>query len=545
MLRFAVSTMAALLLLCSASGRAQNQNNSGATPPSPQPGASSQNPNQNPDSRKPRPDYQPAPFTLHAEARVVLSDVMVTDSKGNPIHGLPRTDFHVYDNGQLQNVDSFQEHTVQQSEKYTPASESGSAGTFSNAYLKTLPPVLNVVVIDIANLGVVYQMYLYSQLTKFFQQAPLDQPIAVYLRAGSGCFLVQDFTADRNLLLTALRRAIPRIPPTGREWLNDLDTMHRLALLLGPVQGRKNVLWFSGGSTLFMREDPQIIEDYANWRVLYDELEQERIALYPIDARGLTVEGGGRMIRQQMLMNDMAQATGGHAIYNSNGLKEAAAHLMDVDRSYYTLTYSPQNFKRDNKYHKIKIELADGSHYKLSYRQGYFADGSVGGSADLIAAPRPRTRVLSDGQKITLPGFTTEPITFQARLLEASLPELTQSKPTATLQAAEPRKKSKPYVVRYTVPAADLTIVPDGDKQKIAMGVASIELSDVGTLADKRMEEIRFNIPNDKLAQVQGKSIVIDQPVNLRRDDKYLYLAVWDPTSGRAGTVQVPIEIPK
>src|SRR6201999_1578787 len=101
--------------------------------------------------------------------------------------------------------------------------------------------------------------------------------------------------------------------------LNDLDTMHRLALLLGPVQGRKNVLWFSGGSTLFLREDPQIIEDYANWRLLYDELEQERIALYPIDARGLTVNSGWGMIRQHMLMSDMAEATGGQAFYNNNG----------------------------------------------------------------------------------------------------------------------------------------------------------------------------------------------------------------------------------
>ncbi|MFT4113834.1 VWA domain-containing protein [Silvibacterium sp.] len=509
--------------------------------------ATAPSPNAAPDQQKSRPDYQPGQFTIRAESRVVLTDVTVEDSHGNPVHGLPRSSFHIYDDGQPQKIDSFQEHVLQPGEKLVPISENTQDGTISNAYLKSLPPVLNVVVFDISNLNIVDQMYLYAQLTKFLEKINLDQPIAIYLRAGSGCFLVQDFTADRSLLLAALRRSIPRFPPTGREWLNDLDTMHRLALSLGPLQGRKNVIWFSGGSTLFLREDPQIIEDYANWRVLYDELEQERIALYPIDARGLTVGLSWRMDQQHMLMNDMARATGGQAIYNSNGLKEAAARILDVDRSYYTLTYSPQNFKADNKYHKVKIELEDGSRYQLSYRQGYFADGSVGGSADLIARPqsRPRTRILSDGQRISLPSFTSEPITFQARLLPADAPEVAQVKANAVITAAPPRKKSKPYVIRYTVPFRDLSTSPSGDKRQMTFAVASLELSDIGTLTDKRMEQITLQTSEEAAEAGASRSVVIDQPVNLDKGDKYLFLAVWDQLSGRTGTVQVPIDIPK
>lgn len=558
MVRCAGTILAPALLLCSIIGWAQNP-----SPPTPTTAQSQQNP---------APDATSGQFTIRAVSRVVLSDVMVVDNKGNPIHGLPREAFRVYDNKQLQKIDFFQEHTVEPGQKYLPAAATGSPNTFSNAYLKTLPPVVNVVVIDIANLGIVDQMYLYAQLQKFFNDVPpsqllnqspdqppdqhldrpldqsidrpLDQPIAIYLRAGSGCFLIQDFTADRTLLLKALRRAIPRLPPHGRNYLTDVDTINRLAYLLDPLQGRKNVLWFSGGSTQFWSEAAQLTAYDTDWRVLYDELERERIALYPIDARGLT-GGGSLMIRQHMAMQDMAHATGGQAIYNNNGLKEAAAHLMDADRSYYTLTYAPHDFKEDSKYHKIRIELADGSHYRLSYREGYFADGSKGGIADLNNAPKPRERLLANGQTLTEPDLHRVPIIFQARLLEASSPELTQTKPLITIQPAPARKKSKPYVIRYTVPAEDLSLLPDGDQRKMLLNVASIELSEVGTLIGKRAEQIRFTLPRDAKLHIQGLSIVIDQPVNLIRDDKYLYLAVWDPTNQRTGTLQTPIEIPK
>jgi hypothetical protein len=65
---------------------------------------------------------------------------------------------------------------------------------------------------------------------------------------------VRNFTTDRALLLAAVRKAIPRIPPTGREYLSDIDTMYQMAGNLSQLPGRKNVLWFSGGSTFYLRE---------------------------------------------------------------------------------------------------------------------------------------------------------------------------------------------------------------------------------------------------------------------------------------------------
>ncbi len=43
--------------------------------------------------------------------RVVLVDIVATDSSGKPIHGLKAEDFQIFDNGKRQTIRAFDEHT--------------------------------------------------------------------------------------------------------------------------------------------------------------------------------------------------------------------------------------------------------------------------------------------------------------------------------------------------------------------------------------------------------------------------------------------------
>jgi hypothetical protein len=54
-----------------------------------------------------------APYTLQVQARVVLTDVTVTDKHGNPVTGLTEDDFRILDNGKPQKLASFEEHREQ------------------------------------------------------------------------------------------------------------------------------------------------------------------------------------------------------------------------------------------------------------------------------------------------------------------------------------------------------------------------------------------------------------------------------------------------
>jgi VWFA-related protein len=485
------------------------------------------------------------PYTIQANSRVVLTDVTVTDRNGNPVHGLPQSAFQIFDNGKPQTISSFEEHTGVPAVAIETAE--ASKGVYSNDYLLHLPPALNIVLIDIANLEIPDQMYLNYELTKFFKEQPLGQPLAIFLRAGNGCFLVQNFTSDRDLLLAALRKAIPRIPPTGREYLSDLETMYQIAGQLSQLPGRKNVLWFSGGSTLYLREDAEIFDDPAAWRSLYDELEQERIAVYPIDARGL-INPPPRQLpllwSQHAQMNETALATGGQAFHDNNGLLEITSHILSSDSSFYTLTYAPHDFHFDNKWHKVRVALnVEG--YELSYRRGYFADGSPGG-AEQPQKTRARTRLLPDGESVQVPAMRSVPIIFQARVLPASDPAvISVTKVAGTIQAPPAKKGSVPYSVRYSLPLDALTQQVIDGKSMVTFGIAAVALNRDGRPVDGHANQVTMTLNSDVIRLHPELPLVVDQILNLKKDDEYLYLAVWDMSTGRLGTLQVPVQVPK
>jgi VWFA-related protein len=483
----------------------------------------------------------PSPgYTIQANSRVVLTDVTVTDAKGNPIRGLPQSAFQILDDKQPQRIASFEEHSGAVPAAALPAAR---RGVYSNDFLEHLPTVLNVIVLDIINLDITDQMYLYYELTKFLGNVPSGQPVAIYLRAGDHTFLVQNFTSDRALLLDALRKAIPRFPPSGRAYLSDLDTMRQIANYLSQLPGRKNVIWFSGGSTLFLWPDEVVFQNDAAWRELYDELDQERIAVYPVDGRGLTVANRPGMTAQQGEMEELARATGGHAYYNTNGLLEAAAQVVTDGGSFYTLTYSPSNFRYDNKWHTVRVAV-EGD-YHLSYRRGYFADSSM---APHEQSAKPRTRLTLNGDKVeeVPPQLRSVPIIFQAHVLLTSDPAVA-AQPTAsgTIPPPPPQKGKVPYSIRYMLPLDAFTQTDVDGKKNVAFDVAVMAFNRDGYAVVKNADRVSLTINPDSLREHPMAPIAIDQQVYLQKGDEYLYLAVWDRASGRLGTLQIMFDVAK
>lgn len=257
-----------------------------------------------------------SPFSLQVNTRVVLTDVTVTDRAGNPIHGLTRKDFQVFDNSHPQKISSFDVHAAAPSDPGAAAASgmteerSGAPDTFSNGWVRHPPAVVNVLLIDATTIDMLDQMYLYEQMAKFVQKLPASQPVAVFARMGRVTVLLQSFTSDHRLLLAAIRQAIPHLRQPGYWMRSDEDTLEQVAVYLSQVPGRKNLLWFSSGSNVFRMNDPmQIAEADAARRELYDRLESERIVLYPIDVRGLTVGGDRFLLDEHLRMRLDAEAT--------------------------------------------------------------------------------------------------------------------------------------------------------------------------------------------------------------------------------------------
>lgn len=479
-------------------------------------------------------------YTLHTSARIVLTDVTVTDGKGNPVHGLSRSAFHIFDNNRQEELESFQEHRGAQNG--SGAYAAAPAGVFSNEYLLHPPAVSNVIMLDTTNLAIVDQMFLYQQLTKFVKAEPAGEPLAIYYRGGDFTLLLQNFTSDHALLLAAIRKAIPRLPLPDALYANDFDTLDQIVLYLSQLPGRKNVLWFSGGSNLWIQPDASTLSPEYDLRPVYDKLEASRIAIYPIDARGLMVATNLMIPAQHGMMRDVAEATGGQAFYDNNGLAKITAKILAADTSFYTLTYAPHDLHFDNTWHKVKVKV-DGGSYQLSYRRGYYDDGAN-------AAPVPqkaRTRLEANGEKTELPSTRSEPIIFEASVLPTPMRGEAGgvSRKSNASAVAAPKRGETAYLVHYTMPANAFVQQNVDGQSCISMGAAILAFNELGRTIGRLSQKVTIAIDAEKFGKSPDGTVSFDQRINLAHGEDYLLLAVWDMSTGRMGTIQLPLNVAK
>ncbi|HTV09849.1 MAG TPA: VWA domain-containing protein [Candidatus Aquilonibacter sp.] len=516
-------------------------------------------------SESSQPQTNTPALTLHAESRIVLADVSVTDRHGNPVHGLTAQDFQVFDNNQPQRIASFEEHNA--TTESTTFTAPPPTSTRSNNY-QHFPPVLNALVIDTTNLELPDQMYLRLQLLKFLGNLPPTQPLAVFERHGDFAVLLQPFTADRALLEAAVNRALPRFILNGRGYRTDTQTLQQIAVYLSQVPGRKNILWFSGGSTAYLLEGlsaltvsmpqgppptsaaaaaeaaatapsmpltaPAEGESPDALRQVFDELEAARIAVYPIDARGLTTEGDIALGPQQSQMAQTAEATGGEAFFNRNGLAQIAAHILSTDSSSYTLTWSPRNFHADSKWHTIRI-VCRNHDYHLSYRRGYFADKP---HAPATKFSKHSTLFAGGATPALAPDLRNPPLRFEATVQPARS-AATDANFVALRPPAPPAKGTSAFHIDYALSTAGLSSATVDGSSRATLFFAAIALDANGERIGQAIDRVRF--PLDPSAP--ARKLQVAQQIDLPRGSNFLALAVWDPVSGHMGTLQIPVTV--
>lgn len=467
-------------------------------------------------------------YTLHTSARVVLTDVVVTDKEGKPVRGLDRSAFHLMDNKQPQALASFEEHHSDPT--HAQAKTRRAAGIYTNDYLVDPPPVFNAVMLDTSTIGAVDQMWVDREMTRFIHALPPGEMLAIFVHANPQTVLLQDFTADHDLLLTALHKAVPRVPQPGSDRTTEISSLQQITEYLGNLPGRKNVIWFSGGSNLLIRADVGALPFGTNLQPLYDALEQARIAIYPVDVRGPILG----VADQQLLMEDQARATGGKAFLNTNGLEEAAREIVDHSQDFYTLTYVPKQVKFDNSWHNVKVEVVPGR-YNVSYRRGYYDDGSG------LKTPtqKPRTRLIANGNTAPEPEKHAEPIIFSAQLISG----VTNAAQSVTGGISAPRRGETTYTLHYRVPASAFTqsAGDEGDKVEIAAGL--LVSNAFGRTVVRKSEKFTLTFEKDRLQKSPKGMLTFDQPVDLPAGEDSIFVMVWDPRTGRSGTLQVPVTV--
>jgi len=179
-----------------------------------------------------------------------------------------------------------------------------------------------------------------------------------------------------------------------------LNALGSLARVMGGLPGRKNLIWVTGDLPFsFIPEDrvmtdaelaenlPSLdtrrVEEHsagnyaATFRASHAEeiretasrLASAQVAVYPVDARGLSISTD---IDSQETMREMARETGGRAYVNQNEIKVGVERAFADESAAYTLGYYPDNKKNDGKYRQIKVKVKrDG--VEIHNRRGYYA----------------------------------------------------------------------------------------------------------------------------------------------------------------------------
>ena len=264
---------------------------------------------------------------LQINSRAVLVDVIVTDSAGNPVTGLPKSAFTVMEQSKPQAVSFFEEngpaHLAQTAEmpKLPP-------DVFTNFSPFPQPPTVNVLLLDSLNTGMESQSDVHNQMMKFLKSAKPGTRSAIFAM-GQSLRFIQGFNDDPAVLATALdnrksnevetstlmndkeetaaEQSLSRMTDqagagslqqffgeinstkTDARMLITLANLQRLAAFLNGFPGRKNILWFvekppavfrPGGTT----GNPAIDDELKKTLAM---LATARAAIYPVYANGI------------------------------------------------------------------------------------------------------------------------------------------------------------------------------------------------------------------------------------------------------------------
>jgi len=369
-----------------------------------------------------------------------------------------------------------------------------------------------------------------------------------------------------------------------------LDALNQLARYMSGLPGRKNLIWFSGSFPVNILPDPDLVsssmtpssvrgaftpDPFAGVASLADEfretvdlLARSQVAVYPIDARGLmgnptlsAMQSGSTMNRkpngfanantkffqqtseEHGTMEQMAQATGGKAFVNTNGLKEAVEKAIEAGSNYYTIAYTPTNRKWNGDYRKIQVKL-DRPGVTLAYRRGYFADdpnAPVQKSQAQNAKPDPsqysalRAAMLHGGPEPT-------ELIFAASVRPAS------TEPEAELVPGNQagKKISGPYrryAVTFIINPKELnwTVTPDG-AHRCTLEFMTFVYDGDGARINVQINGIGAAIPEAQFASVENGKIKYLQQISVpAKGEYYLRLGMRDVGSDHVGAVELPV----
>jgi VWFA-related protein len=539
---------------------------------------------------------------FRATTRLVQVDVSVTHKNGRPVQGLQASEFSVLENGKPQEVKAFEAHTGVTKEQAAPPPPL-PPNTYTNRTAVSGDDTINILLFDMLNTATADQAYARKQMIEFLRALPKGRRVALFVLT-TRLDMVQGFTDSSDALVKVAEALLVTHSPIlttsaetqqergeidflgklisesarGRGGTEDPgnDTKQRLEQPLADMQaartdirvgftlqaldgisravsgypGRKNLIWMSGSFPLRLRRDEDTKDPMRNVRN-YDSairsttslLATSRIAVYPVDVRGVRTSGidlttgaaasgayadtstgysktlnseSGTRFDEENVLRDVAYQTGGEAFIGTNDLNRAVQRGIDDGSTYYTLAYTPAEGNREVDFRSIEVKL-NQKNVNLAYRRGYYW------AARQLPVQESRAHALALALQPGMPPSTM-------LLLNVKV-----------LPADESHKNTR---MEFQVDAGGIAFSEmPGHTWRALLDCMTVAFDDKGNDAGQAANTFQVTLSAAEYESAQRSGLTLQQEIALPPGSYRVKAGIMDPGSEKVGTVDVPLVI--
>ncbi|HEY4356899.1 MAG TPA: VWA domain-containing protein, partial [Acidobacteriaceae bacterium] len=387
--------------------------------------------------------------------------------------------------------------------------------------------------------------------------------ISIMRFAGGSVDVLQDFTADRNRLLSILQTLVVGEGQGSAESIDDassadtgaafgqddsefnifntdrqLSALQTAAHMLGRVNEKKSLIYFAGGLRL------NGIDNQAQLHATVDEAIRSGVTIWTVDARGLVAEaplgdatkgspGNAGMYtgaassavssnfqQSQDTLYALAGDTGGKALLDNNDLDHGIVQAQESVSDYYVLGYYATNTAKNGRFRRIRISIAGHPDAALDYRQGYYADKDF---SKFTAVDKERQ--LEDALMLE------DPITDLTVAMEINYFQLNRA------------EYFVPLVVK--IPGRELALAKKGGAEHTLIDFLC-EIKDVygGTTVTNFRDNVNIKLTDATATELAHRPIEYDAGFTLLPGKYTLKFLARDDETGRIGTYQTTFTIP-
>jgi VWFA-related protein len=512
--------------------------------------------------------------TFSSGTQLVVETVSVTDKNGHSVEGLRATDFTVTEDGVPQAIRFFEYQKLDQVAAPAAARPPGSVHIYdklSRTQIAGEPAGetrykdrrLLTLYFDMTAMPQADQVRALAAAEKFIRTQMTSADLIAILRyAGGSVDVLQDFTSDRDRLLSIVRTMIvgegqgldesssdASASDTGAAFGQDdsefnifntdrqLSALQTTANMLGRLSEKKSLIYFASGLRL------NGLNNQAQLRATVNAAIRAGVSFWPIDARGLVAEapmgdatqgspgnvgmysGAAALAmtanfqQSQDTLYTLASDTGGKALLDYNDLAKGIQQAERAVSSYYIIGYYSANTAQDGRFRRIKISLTADLSASLEYRPGYFASKQF---SKFTAADKERQ--LEDA--LMLP----DPITELTIAMEIDYFQLNRA------------EYFVPIIVK--IPGRELALAKRGGAERTLIDFIGEVKDAFGTTITNVRDRVNIKLSDATAAELAKRPIEYDAGFTLLPGSYAIKFLARDAETGRIGTYQTTFIVP-